>query len=163
MAGAGIDSADVRVVELFDAAAEALRSELSQCQSYPPPLTSIPVSRPTSWFAVKLQGMDDIVLLRRAFDSGCRCPVDRCRAQYRFLRKHLGRDIAIVRTMPNTPAAVGRGITAACANDEVSVDQRSVGWSLLEAIGEVVWVEDASDRSRHRGFRQRSGLCIPDD
>jgi pyrroline-5-carboxylate reductase len=43
--------------------------------------------------------------------------------------------------MPNTPAAVGRGITAACANDHVSAAQRAACESLLEAVGDVVWVE----------------------
>ena len=44
--------------------------------------------------------------------------------------------------MPNTPAAIGRGITAACANSAVSEGQRALCQTLLEAVGEVVWVED---------------------
>ena len=59
-----------------------------------------------------------------------------------FFEAALGGDAAIVRSMPNTPAAVGRGITAACANARVSADQRALCQRLLSAIGEVVWVED---------------------
>lgn len=49
---------------------------------------------------------------------------------------------AIVRSMPNTPAAVGRGITVCCASAAVSNGQRDACQSLLEAVGEVGWVED---------------------
>jgi pyrroline-5-carboxylate reductase len=53
-----------------------------------------------------------------------------------------GQDAAIVRSIPNTPAAVGRGITVACANPSVSTDQKAMCTSLLEAIGEVGWVDE---------------------
>jgi len=55
----------------------------------------------------------------------------------------LGR-AAIVRTMPNTPAAIGRGITVACANSLVTSKQRQLCGCLLAAIGESAWVEDES-------------------
>ena len=57
------------------------------------------------------------------------------------LARQLGR-AAIVRTMPNTPAAIGRGITVACANPLVTVGQRQLCDRLLAAIGESAWVED---------------------
>ncbi|MBV9687346.1 MAG: pyrroline-5-carboxylate reductase [Alphaproteobacteria bacterium] len=57
------------------------------------------------------------------------------------LTRHLG-DAAIVRTMPNTPAAIGRGITVACANPLVTSEQREFCSRLLAAIGESAWVED---------------------
>jgi pyrroline-5-carboxylate reductase len=54
----------------------------------------------------------------------------------------LGSKAAIVRSMPNTPAAIGRGITVACANDAVSDEQKSIATQLLQAVGKVAWVED---------------------
>lgn len=54
----------------------------------------------------------------------------------------LGRDAAIVRAMPNTPAAVGRGMTVACANAHVSTAQADLCATLLSAVGEVEWVTD---------------------
>src|SRR6202022_3882359 len=42
----------------------------------------------------------------------------------------------------NTPAAIGRGITVACANPRVTIDQRQFCDRLLAAIGESAWVED---------------------
>jgi len=49
---------------------------------------------------------------------------------------------AIVRAMPNTPAAIGRGITAAVANARVSDEQRALVDALLSAVGAVEWIAD---------------------
>ena len=50
----------------------------------------------------------------------------------------------VVRAMPNTPAAIGRGITVAVASKSVSSDQRAVADALLRATGAVEWVDDES-------------------
>src|SRR5258708_36672344 len=49
---------------------------------------------------------------------------------------------AVVRGMPNTPAAIGRGITVAVAAQNVSATQRATADALLRATGSVEWVED---------------------
>jgi pyrroline-5-carboxylate reductase len=59
-----------------------------------------------------------------------------------YFQTGLGKDTALVRTIPNTPAAIGRGITAAYANSRVSPEQKLQCDQLLDAIGEVVWVDD---------------------
>jgi len=59
-----------------------------------------------------------------------------------FLEDRLPKGTAIVRAMPNTPAAVGRGITVAVANANVSARQRKLASDLLAAIGSVEWVAD---------------------
>ncbi len=51
---------------------------------------------------------------------------------------------AIVRAMPNTPAAIGQGITAAFAGPHVTPPQRRLCQTLLEAVGECVWLESES-------------------
>lgn len=48
---------------------------------------------------------------------------------------------SIVRCMPNTPAAVGRGVTGAAANPGVTARQRDVATALLSAIGQVAWLD----------------------
>jgi pyrroline-5-carboxylate reductase len=93
-------------------------------------------------FAVKPQVANDVVPAYRRF----------VRPQTVFLSiaagktvaglaRHLG-DAAIVRAMPNTPAAIGRAISVACANARVSAAQRQLCEGLLAAIGESTWVED---------------------
>lgn len=49
---------------------------------------------------------------------------------------------SVVRAMPNTPAAIGRGITVAVAASTVSAPQRAMADDLLRAIGAVEWVAD---------------------
>ena len=49
---------------------------------------------------------------------------------------------AFVRAMPNTPAAIGRGITVAVANAQVSDRQHALVDALLSAVGAVEWVAD---------------------
>ena len=49
---------------------------------------------------------------------------------------------SVVRAMPNTPAAIGRGITVAVAADPVSAAQRAIADALLRATGSVEWIED---------------------
>lgn len=56
------------------------------------------------------------------------------------LARHLP-EAAIVRSMPNMPAAIGRGMTVACANARVKEAQRRLCDRLLAAIGESLWVE----------------------
>lgn len=54
----------------------------------------------------------------------------------------LGAAALVVRAMPNTPAAVRRGISALCAGSGVRPEQREACAALLAAVGEVVWVDD---------------------
>jgi pyrroline-5-carboxylate reductase len=48
----------------------------------------------------------------------------------------------VVRAMPNTPAAIGRGITVAVAAKDVVDAQREAADALLRATGSVEWVDD---------------------
>jgi pyrroline-5-carboxylate reductase len=59
-----------------------------------------------------------------------------------FLQQSLPPGTAIVRAMPNTPAAIGRGISVAVANAKASARQRKLAGDLLAAIGKVEWVSD---------------------
>ncbi|KKC37362.1 pyrroline-5-carboxylate reductase [Devosia epidermidihirudinis] len=48
----------------------------------------------------------------------------------------------VIRTMPNTPAQIGKGITGAVAGDDVSAENRQAAEALLSAAGPVVWFDD---------------------
>ncbi len=58
------------------------------------------------------------------------------------IEAHLPPGSAVVRAMPNTPASVGRGMTVAFANPQVSDKQREICTALLAAIGKVAWIDD---------------------
>jgi pyrroline-5-carboxylate reductase len=59
-----------------------------------------------------------------------------------FLAGSLPAGAAVVRAMPNTPAAIGRGITVAVPNSQVSPAQRELANTLLAATGAVEWIVD---------------------
>jgi pyrroline-5-carboxylate reductase len=59
-----------------------------------------------------------------------------------FLQSALPGKAAVVRAMPNTPAAIGRGITVAVANAHLADRQRELAHRLLAATGAVEWVEN---------------------
>ena len=61
-----------------------------------------------------------------------------------FLERALPANASIVRSMPNTPASIGRGITVAVPNARVSRAQRDLADKLLRATGAVEWVADES-------------------
>ena len=58
------------------------------------------------------------------------------------LATHLGTKAALVRAMPNTPAAVRRGISVACGNAAADEGQRAICEQLLAAVGVVLWIDD---------------------
>lgn len=62
-------------------------------------------------------------------------------------RRILGPDVPLVRAMPNTPAAIGSGMTVLYADPRVTAAQRAVCDALMGAVGETAWVdaEDAMD------------------
>ncbi len=93
-------------------------------------------------FAVKPQVVDDVLPLYRRW----------VRPETVFVSIVAGKTLtgfarllgtaALVRTMPNTPAAIGRAITVACASPLVTPTQRRLCDRLLSAIGEITWVEE---------------------
>ncbi len=60
------------------------------------------------------------------------------------LSSGLGTD-RVIRTMPNTPAQIGKGITGAVAGPQVRADDRAVADALLAAAGKVAWFNAESD------------------
>ena len=59
-----------------------------------------------------------------------------------YFENHLGDAAAIVRAMPNTPAAIGQGITVTCPNANVSADQNGLCEALMKSVGDAVSVDD---------------------
>lgn len=61
------------------------------------------------------------------------------------MRQAWGPRARIVRAMPNTPGAIGRGITALFAGEGVAAKDKVLAEALLAALGETVWVPRESD------------------
>ena len=54
-----------------------------------------------------------------------------------WLKEQFGKNVKIVRTMPNTPALVGAGMTAACPNEYMTKEEIAYVLTLLESFGRV--------------------------
>ena len=54
-----------------------------------------------------------------------------------WLEAQFGKSVKLVRTMPNTPAMVQEGMTAACPNQHVSEEELAYVLRLLSAFGEA--------------------------
>jgi pyrroline-5-carboxylate reductase len=94
-------------------------------------------------FAVKPQTMNQIVPQYRRFaPTGSVFLSIAAGKTLAFFGRLLGAEAAVVRAMPNTPAAIGRGITVACASPAVGARQRDLCDRLLAAAGDVGWVAD---------------------
>jgi pyrroline-5-carboxylate reductase len=59
-----------------------------------------------------------------------------------YLKGKLGADAAIVRSMPNTPAAVGRGMSVILKDSSIPVVTLDLCGQLLSAVGQVGWIEE---------------------
>lgn len=134
---------DVLVVEPFEETRQLLKSTLG-VESVPD-ASDIPADAApeTVVLAVKPQMMDDAIGAYAKY-AGPDCVYVSVAAgkTIQYFEQKLGDGAAIVRAMPNTPAAVGRGITVGYPNHLVSESQRKWADELLRSVGEVAWVED---------------------
>ena len=93
-------------------------------------------------FAVKPQTMDDVAPFYRQFNGAEVVYISIAAGKpISYFERVLGTNASIIRAMPNTPAAVSRGITVCYSNSKVTSDQISLCKHLLSGIGEVAWIE----------------------
>jgi pyrroline-5-carboxylate reductase len=59
-----------------------------------------------------------------------------------FIQQKLGKDVAVVRAMPNTPAMVGAAMTALCAGSAVKPEQLETAKRLFESVGRALIVDE---------------------
>jgi pyrroline-5-carboxylate reductase len=93
-------------------------------------------------FAVKPQNATETLPLYRRFTGNTVFLSIMAGRTIGGMHSLLGQAAAIVRAMPNTPAAVRQGVTVACPGAGVGAPQRTLCERLLQAIGMVAWVED---------------------
>ena len=93
--------------------------------------------------AVKPQSMDGVLPDLARFAAGGAVFLSIAAGKtLRYFAGHLGAKAKLVRSMPNTPAAVRQGITVATAGPGVSEAEKKRCHALLEAVGQVLWVDD---------------------
>ncbi|WP_417832065.1 pyrroline-5-carboxylate reductase [Terasakiella sp.] len=138
----GIAADDIRIVEHSAENAQALRERHGVVVYDDIAKIEEDFSADIVLLAVKPQGMDAAAQACKRFGASTTFLSIAAGKTLSYFENILGQDAAIVRVMPNTPAAVRRGISVACANPHVSDAAKTECSTLLEAIGEVAWVDD---------------------
>jgi pyrroline-5-carboxylate reductase len=91
-------------------------------------------------FAVKPQNAPETLPAYTRFAPSAVCLSIMAGRTIASIRALIGVNAAVVRAMPNTPAAIRQGITVACAGEGVNERQHALCDTLLQAIGQVAWV-----------------------
>ena len=105
--------------------------------------TALPDAPALVLIAVKPQMMEDALPRLQALGNGETLFVSvAAGTSIATYAEILGDAPPVIRAMPNTPAAVARGITAVIGNAHTSSDHLSLARTLLSAVGEVVDLED---------------------
>jgi pyrroline-5-carboxylate reductase len=95
--------------------------------------------------AVKPQAMDEALRPLAAFvKAGSGVVSIAAGKTIDYFAKKLGDEASVIRAMPNTPAAIGRGMTVAFANANVSPAQKALCEAMMTAVGKFAWLEEES-------------------
>lgn len=138
----GIAPADVWIVEPN---AEPLQGFIARGVHHAPEAAALPVDlKPALMvFAVKPQMLAAALPAYTAFaEAGAAALSIAAGWRIAGFEQALGAATPVVRAMPNTPAAVGRGMTVLCANAKADAKLQEVCGELLSAVGEIAWVDD---------------------
>lgn len=135
----GMDAGSIAAIDPSPSPAMAEMMNESGVSCYP----SVPggVTASALFIAIKPQMMGEVLAtLKPLLGADTVCISIAAGTPVSTLSRYLG-DVAIVRAMPNTPAMIGRGITAAVPNAHVSRKQRDYAHRLMAVSGPVEWVD----------------------
>ena len=139
----GIQAQNVTIIDPNTEITDRLRSDHGVVIAGSPDEIGTDAAPDVVMLAVKPQAMDDVLPHYARFSAqGAVFLSIAAGKTIKYFESCLGPDAAIIRAMPNTPAAVRRGITVGCANPNVSDSQRQSCDNLLQAVGSVEWVDD---------------------
>lgn len=92
--------------------------------------------------AIKPQFMDEALPAYRSFaDQGAVFLSIAAGKTVAYLKEKLGPKAVVIRSMPNTPAAVGRGMSVLLRDPKVPAATQELCGQLLSAVGEIGWID----------------------
>lgn len=114
------------------------------CHGYSSPLDIPAEFQPDVMvLAVKPQMMEAVLPTFKSFaDKGTLVVSIAAGTTIAQFEEAFGEGAAIIRTMPNTPAAVRKGMIVCCPNAYVTKDHERICDILMEAVGTVAWIDD---------------------
>lgn len=94
-------------------------------------------------FAVKPQSMAEVVPPYRRFARAEMVFLSiAAGTRIDFFQERLGRNSPVVRAMPNTPAAIGCGMTVMVASPTATPNQLALCQAMMAAVGDTAWIGD---------------------
>ena len=142
LVASGTDPASIRVADPYAPSRDALAADFG-VQVFED--ASAAVEGASTWlFAVKPQVMREVCAALAAQAQSTRPVAVSIAAGITSaqLENWLGGQLPVVRTMPNTPALLGAGVTGLFANAHVDADGRARSEALLASAGKTVWIDD---------------------
>ncbi|OEH94315.1 pyrroline-5-carboxylate reductase [Bacillus solimangrovi] len=61
----------------------------------------------------------------------------------KYIEEQFGRQLKVVRTMPNTPSLVGEGMSALCTNDAITAEEEAYVVRMFESFGKAELIPEA--------------------
>jgi len=117
--------------------------------------------------AVKPQSMGDVLPAYRRFSPGAAFVSIAAGKTISAYTSALGDKTAVVRVMPNTPAAIGQGMSVLCANANASAATRALAAELMHRLGtdrvDLVLLHEASPLLAHRVIRDGRARYVRDE
>ena len=134
-AHAGIDASEIIAADASEAAREKAKEPLSICT--PASNTEVSTQADVLFLSVKPQYYETVIAeIQPTLPAGQIIVTIAPGKTLAWLGERLG-DVKIVRTMPNTPAMVGEGMTAATPNEHVTKEELDYACKILSAFGKV--------------------------
>ena len=93
--------------------------------------------------ALKPQGVQEVLeQIRPAMKPGAMIVSVAASVSTQFMEKYIGPDVPVVRAMPNTPCAIGCGMTGIASGIHAGAEHLEIAQAMFEAVGRVVVVEE---------------------
>ncbi|WP_296946077.1 pyrroline-5-carboxylate reductase [uncultured Massilia sp.] len=143
LAGNVAQGADIHVVDPEPEALQRLHAAYGVTSA--PDIGATVAASDVIVLAVKPQQMRDVALhLQSQLSGGPLLLSIAAGIRAEDLSRWLGGYGAIVRTMPNTPALIGQGVTGMVALAGVGAAQKEAADSIMRAVGLTVWLDEES-------------------
>lgn len=135
----GVAASDVRVVEVLDEARVRLERDFG-VRAFATPAEALSGSEVVV-LAVKPQQLAEVCRLAAPHAGNALILSIAAGIRLEDIGRWFGGARRMVRCMPNTPALIGLGVTAAYASDHATAADREAATTVLEAVGKLVWVD----------------------
>lgn len=97
------------------------------------------------FFAVKPQILNEVIIPYKKLSLENKLIISIVAGkEIKYFETQFGKKTCVIRTMPNLPASVGKGVTCLFKNKNVELDQIKLSEKLFKSVGTIFWVNNES-------------------